>query len=210
MRLGLIVFGLLTLASGRADAGMLTLSFSGEFGPTTTLGGTALGADTAFTYAATFDTTTGISKGTGIEIYLATVTINISGYGTYMSAAGDDLYVGLADPSSGLVKVYEAALTNQALTHDFGAAYTTATPAFTAANPVPSTLSGLYTKGGFLGLTIALQGGAGNLVVNDLPSAGATATISLASVPEPASLTLSGIGLILAGMAVWRRRQRDW
>jgi len=57
------IFGLLTLASGSVGASSLTLNFSGEFTSTSTLGGTALGADNAFSYTATFDTTTGISKG---------------------------------------------------------------------------------------------------------------------------------------------------
>ena len=111
------------------------------------------------------------------------------------SVPGADVYVGLADPTSNTAKEYEAVLTNQALSDDFGAAYSTANPAFTAANPVPTTLSNPYAQGGHLQLTIPLQGSAGDLVVNDLPSAGATATITLSSVPEPGTLTLSGMAL---------------
>jgi hypothetical protein len=203
------LLGLFTMASAQADAAMLMLNFSGEFGPTTTLGGTALGADTAFTFAATFDTTTGISKGTGVEIFPTVATFNISGFGTFTSVAGADVYVGLADPTSNSAKVYEAVLTNGAITHDFGAAYSTATPPITAANPAPTVFSGLFSSGGFLNLTIPLQGGAGDLVVKDLAAAGEIATITAATVPEPASLTLSAMGLALVGFVAWRRNQRS-
>jgi hypothetical protein len=199
------VLALLSLASGRAGADTLVLSFSGEFGPTSTFNGVALGADTPFSYTATFDTTTGSSPATGIEIFPTVATFVISGIGTFTSVPGSDLYVGLADPTSNTAHDYEAVLTNLAVTQDFGAAYKTATPGFTAADPVPSTLSSLGPIGGKFGLTVEFQGGA-DLVVNDLPAAGATAVLSLASVPEPTSLMLSGIGLLLGGMAVWRRR----
>ena len=54
----LLAFTSLTLmfaaaASTRAEAGSLIENFSGAFGPTTTLGGTALGADTNFSFQST-------------------------------------------------------------------------------------------------------------------------------------------------------------
>jgi len=107
---------------------------------------------------------------------------------TFTSAAGDDLYVGLADPTSNTAKVYEAVLTNLALTADFGAAYKTATPPITAADPIPTIFSDFDASGGKFPFTIPLAGGAGDLVVAGLASAGATASLT-ASVPEPATLT---------------------
>jgi PEP-CTERM motif len=201
------MFGLLAMASGRVDASSLTLSFSGEFTSTTTVGGTALGAVTPFTYTAVFDSTTGIPIGTGVDAFLTVATFNISGVGTFTSAAGDDLYVGLADPTSNTAHDYEAVLTNLAATADFGAAYKTATPAFTAAAPVPTTFSDFVAAGGKFPFTIALAGGAGDLVVTGLATGGPTpgASIALSSVPEPATLTLSGIGLVLVGLASWYR-----
>src|SRR5689334_2721180 len=97
----------LIVVSSNASASSLTLSFSGEFGPTTTIGGTALGANTPFSLTAVFDTTTGIPFRTGAELFPTIATFNVSGFGTYTSVSGDDLYVGLADPRSNNLNVYE-------------------------------------------------------------------------------------------------------
>ncbi len=199
-------FVLLTLASGSVGASTLTLNFSGVFDPTTTLGGTALGADTSFSYNAIFDTTTGIPVATGNEMFPTVATVNIAGFGTFTSAPGDDLYVGLSDPSSGN-NYYETVLSNHAVTSTFGSAYTTATPPITAADPIPTTFSGFFVSGGKLPFTITLAGGAGDLVVNGLTAAPTTA--SLTAVPEPSTLTLSGIGLVLIGLASWHRARKS-
>jgi len=84
-------FGLFALASGQADAATLLLNFSGEFGPTTTLGGTALGADTPFTFTASFDSTAGIPITTGVEIFPTVATFDITGFGMFKSVAGADV-----------------------------------------------------------------------------------------------------------------------
>ena len=96
MRLGQLttVLGLLVMTYARAEAAMLTLNFSGEFGPTTTLGGTALGANTAFTFAATFDSTMGTTVNTGVAIFPTVVTFDITGFGTYSSALRGQLVCG--------------------------------------------------------------------------------------------------------------------
>ena len=47
------------LGSGRAEAGLLALEATGAFGPTSTLGGTAFGADTPYSFRAVFDPATG-------------------------------------------------------------------------------------------------------------------------------------------------------
>jgi hypothetical protein len=66
-------------ASNRAEAGSLIENFSDEFGPTTTLGGIALGSDTNFGLEATFDPTTGTVVEGGVATFAASLAINDNG-----------------------------------------------------------------------------------------------------------------------------------
>ena len=50
-----IIVVLVALGSGRADAALLGLEATGAFGPISTLGGTAFGADTPYSFNAIFD-----------------------------------------------------------------------------------------------------------------------------------------------------------
>ena len=203
--------GLAVLASGRVEASMLTLNMSGTFGPTATLGGTALGAGTPFMVAATFDSTSGIpyQNKTGVELFQTVATFTIAGFGTYTSVPGANVYVGLVDLSAGY-GYYEAVLTNATGSVGFGGAYATATPSFSVLNPAPAVLSDLLFSSSFGTYTVPLQSGAGNLV---LPVEGgfgaieAYATIT-STVPEPSTLALSATGLLVVCVASWCSRTK--
>jgi PEP-CTERM motif len=208
VRLFAAVLGLLTLGFNRAEGSLLTLNLSGKFGPTT-LGGTALGADTAFTLAASFDSASGIpfNNETGVELFQSVVTFTIAGHGTYTSVPGADVYVGLIDLSAGLGD-YEVALVNSTASSGFDAGFTTATPSFSLSNPTPTVFSGLAFDDFFGTLSVPLQGGAGDLVLSSREGNGSivnAAAITGSSVPEPSTLVLSGIGLVMVGLVVRRR-----
>src|SRR5262249_19212746 len=82
-----------------------------------------------------------------------------------------------------------------------------ATPPFGADAPGPAVLFGFLTPVSSLPFTIALSGIEGDLIINDLASLGTTATIR-ATIPEPSTLTLLGLGTVsLAGYG-WRRRRQ--
>jgi hypothetical protein len=77
---------LMAASSNRAEAGNLVENLSGSFGSTTTLNGTALGSSTDFNLQAVFDPTAGTVLTGGVAVFATTVTIEIAGHGTYISA----------------------------------------------------------------------------------------------------------------------------
>ena len=206
------VLGFVALVPCRAEASSLTLNMSGIFGPLTTLDGTALGAQPTFTLAAVFDSTSGIpfENYTGIELFPTVVTFSITGFGTYTSVPGSDVYVGLADRTDGN-GFYEAVLTDSTGSIGFGASYFTATPSFSVLAPAPTVFSSFFFDNPFGPFTVPLQEGAGGLVLssdnNGSVSFDATASITGSSVPEPSTLALSTIGLVLVGLVTRRCRR---
>lgn len=193
------------LGPNRADAGlMLALDGTGSFGPTSTLGGVAFGADTPYAYHAVFDATTDFFPATGFGLFpIAEFTIVISGHGTFTGIPNVDLNALLFDARTGS---NGAGLSDAAFAFGFYDVYATATPPFDADGPTPSILSDyLGTVSGFP-YAIPLQGG-GEVVFKDFGSG--TPTAALVPVPEPSALVLSGIGgLTILGFARRRRRAR--
>jgi hypothetical protein len=213
-RLALIAaaLSLLAVAPSRATAGSLTLNYSGSFSADTTLGGTPLGAETPFTFAATFDSTADQDPTLGHGLFPATVVFDITGFGTFTTAPGAGEQVELGDPRiAGGGPQYLVGL-SQFDGVQFRFFFDTASPPFDADNPSPSVLSDFVSNSNFLfGGTIPLAGGAGELVIpsNGITSFGPTATITSAAVPEPSSFTLLGVAVIgSAGLAAARRRAR--
>jgi hypothetical protein len=198
--------GLLALTPAQSAAEILVLNYSGTFGASTTIAGTPLGADTPFTLAATFDSTTDLTPIGGQGRFpTLSVDFDIAGFGTFSSAPGTGLEVDFLN-----VGVYIVEL------GDIGGAYfradfSTASPPFDADDPTPSALSDLVSTL-YFGFTIPLAGGAGDLVVPDgggIVAFGPTATITPASptaVPEPSAIALAALGVV--GSLGLRRRLR--
>ena len=194
-------------ASNRAEAGSLIENFSDEFGPTTTLGGIALGSDTNFGLEATFDPTTGTVVEGGVATFAASLSINIAGHGTYTIAPGA-VSVVLTDPSFlGLPGKYGAGLSTSTAGFFFGAAFDSASPAFTVETVAPTVFSSYLEYVNNLPLTIELTSG-GSLVINDNGTTPATASLTSAAVPEPAALIMAAQAVLLLGVALRLRRRR--
>jgi len=156
------------------------LKHTGYFGPTTTLNGVALGAETAFTIHATFDTTTNlapVSAGPGLGVYAATASFEISGKGTYQSAPGADLSVWLLSPSQDK-SFYAAGIANRAGDPAEFGIFDSATPHFTAGAPTATIFSDW--TGSFPNnpsFSILLGDGTSTLMVDDLGEGTATAEV---------------------------------
>jgi hypothetical protein len=202
-----VIVELLTLGSGQVEAGLLGLEATGAFGPTSTLGGTAFGADTPYSFGAVFDPTTdrNPTPGDGAGYFRATqFTITIQGYGTFVDIPNTDLNVALVNPTYHLGINAAGLVTSRGEPFSLDA-YSAVTPPFDPHVPTPATFQGyLETLSGFP-YVVPLAGGVGELVINDVGNTPRTA--SLVAAPEPSSLVVMGVGgLALIGYA-WRRER---
>jgi hypothetical protein len=123
----------------RIESSNLVESFSGYFGPSTTLDGTALGgSETAFTFPAAFNPSSGTELATGLAVFATIASIQIAGHGTYTASTD----VILADPSYLGAGVFGVGLSDSTATAFFGGVFAAAAPAFTVESVVPTTFSG--------------------------------------------------------------------
>ena len=152
---------LVAASSNRVEAGSLVENFSGYFGPTTTLNGTALGgSETAFTYTATFNPSAGTELATGLAVFATTASIEIAGHGTYTASTD----VILADPSYAGAGIYGVGLADSTASSLFGGIFGAASPAFTVESPISTTFVSFleYSNAavGDLPFTLSLNGAA--------------------------------------------------
>jgi hypothetical protein len=188
-------------ASNRAEAGSLIENFSGAFGPTTTLDGTALGSDTNFSFKATFDPTAGTKVRGGVATFATSLSINIAGHGTYTSAPGA-VWAVLTDPSfPGLPGKYGVGLSTSTAGFFFGAEFASASTAFTVETVAPTVFSSYLAYVPNLPLPIELTSG-GSLVINDNGTTAATASLTSGAVPEPSALIVAAEAVVLLGVAL--------
>ena len=190
-----------------APATMLTLNCTGTFGPMTTLGGTVFGADTPFSYHATFDSTTDVYGNPDQGVFPITSFSIVLPSGTYTAAPQADLNVLL---NHTLPAQYSAGLSTTDATvgpgRFFCQSYSAATPDFSADAPTPSVISHLVSRTYTAHYTITLNGGAGDLVIEGPGSSSFTAEI--APVPEPGAWAMMGLTFCgVAGYTIRRRPQ---
>jgi len=183
--------------------------FSASFGPTTTLGGVALGADTPFTIHATFDSTSFIPQAPGYKIYhVSTLTIDIAGHGTYTGSGlpSTSPYVFLADSTWAGLNLNVVGLTNSTQSKYFFVQFTHAAPSFSVAAPISTVFSGYGgTLLQSLPYSIALSGVTGGLVINDFdPNATPQASLT---VPEPTSIAMGATSAVAVLSVLYRRRR---
>ncbi len=192
------------LASATSLAELLLLESAGVFGPTTTLGGTALGADTPYAFRAVFDSTKNRNPivgepGAG---YFAALefAISIEGHGDFAGVPSDDLNVVLLDPSYHL-SINAAGLLSADGQRFFLDSYDKVEPTFDARSPEPTVFIDYLTTVPSFPYQVPLVGIDGGLVINDIGSGARSAIVT--EVPEPSALVVA-----LIGLAAWALRCR--
>ena len=194
---GGMVFALMGMVFASAASGaMLAASASGVLDATTTLNGTALGADTPFAWTATFDSEADQDPDVDYGVFDAALVFDIEGYGTYTARAGYTSLI-LVDEGSG---VYALGMTSRG--DAWGVAYDTALPSSLDVNlPTPTLFSGTRTIYGGDDVAVRLLPGESDSLVLVLSSVADGAAIM--AVPEPTTLALLGLG----GTALLGRRR---
>lgn len=198
----LCALALLAATASSHAAALLTLNYSGTFGPTTTLGGSpfGVGTTTPFSFAATFNPAAPVSSVPGYAAFTASsFTILIKGT-TYTATTPSALTVLLADPRAfpPPTSLYVVALNTGKPTFVLSSFFTGAAPTFYADTPTPTVFSGFDNQQLDEGFQIALDGVFGGLVINDLVG---TSAATLSAVPEPsewAAISFTVIGLAYA------------
>ena len=189
-------------------AAFLELVSSGTEAVGATVGTSTLTTATAYTATAIFDTTTGTSGPSGIGYTIDSLTISLTGFGTFTAAPGNDVRVYLEDPTT-TGSFYAAGFENGGVTNGYVGTYTgSSNTSFSGSAPSPTVFSGYGTSysAGFL---IKLTNGAGSFSIGDITTAPITSSIiATTSVPEPSSLAMVGAGLAFLGLAVRRRGLR--
>jgi hypothetical protein len=179
---------------------LLNMIVQSTLDPTTELDGVALGAPTAFSYAATFDPATG-AEDAGTHRYLATTSFWIAGHGTYTTSS---LQVGLSSSTGYLAELLDSGSTYSFWLALYYSADATATPSFDASAPTPTVIT-WGTSGDLYGLGSVTfdQGNTLSKVDwNRVPDrfAALPITTTISAVPEPGSIGVATA--LLLGAAV--------
>jgi hypothetical protein len=201
----------LSRAATPAHAGLLALDFQGAI-PINVEGlppGPPIAPGTLFNIQADFDPTTGTTLDPAVVSYAVTSVVLIGGSMSYTVTDPRDYDVTLIDATNAFVPgFYLPLLDNNSgttLLDEIGPAYSTATPAFSAADPIPTAFSG-FTGSQSFGNVLTFSTAAGPITLFFSFDGGIGASIE--SVPEPSSLALCGIAVSIGLVVTWRRRKR--
>lgn len=232
LAVGLAIVAVVLGMGVRSHAAPIMLTFSGHLGGSesgsgvsnaTTLGGVPLTQNTAFTFNAWFDTTTGFTSPYGDDLYPMTSFTMLIGETTYTGIPSANLNVMLSDPSVtggwgwgygvGIADANGSGDWYNADTHPnaimYG--YTVATPSLDTSAPTPTDFSSPHFFAYSTVINIPLVGVTGGLQLNDGANGYAVVypqydnTVTAALIPEPASMALFGL---LGGAILLRRRLR--
>jgi len=203
-RLFVAVILVVGLAAGYVQGGELSLDYEGLSSTNSTLSGSPIPLGTPFELQAIFPSTPSVILGTGNAEFTPTaIDVEIGG-APYSALDPSGLKIVLTDPSSSVGPFYVAGLEGFA---GFFPEYSTATPPLSGTAPSPTVYSGYLGDLGPAALGFNLSGGE-NLFLTYDKTVGISASISLASVPEPASLTLVVLGSAsFAAITLVRRRR---
>ena len=184
-----------------ADSAFLTLRYTGVFGPTTTLGGVELGAETPFTLVAVFDRSLNVAPmppGFGVGFFEAAGVFEIEGHGTNYTAVGSGFNVWLINSNESVVPYNGAGMGDVAGEYGFFAAFVETTTPFSGELPTPTEFTNFsQVMAPRLPYTVAIGDGTSNLVVNDLGEGAVTAVVTAGGGPPVgAEVTVLGAPLI--------------
>ncbi|MDD5349059.1 MAG: PEP-CTERM sorting domain-containing protein [Chthoniobacteraceae bacterium] len=196
----LVAAASLLLVAGSSMAADLSLTYSGNFGPTSSLAGVAFGVDTAYTFTAVFDPSIDqMASQPGVGMFsISHFTIDIQGHGTYTGDSAAPLCVLIETAPDACA--FGLAMGEFAFLGLFGPAG----PSFSADAPTAVTLSD-YQSPLFSRLYMPLADGAGELRIEDVGSEPATAQID--AVPEPSAWMMVCLGFPALLGAVRLRRK---
>lgn len=206
-RLFVAVLVLALAVSATAGATTLKLHLTGEFGPTTTLGGTALGENTAFSFDGVFDPALNIdlslTPGLGI-FHTEGALFTIAGHGTYTTAPGADIAAVFLSPPA--FAAYVVAFGDSVADKGYPQAFSGTTSPFYASAPTPTIFTGFADFGAPPTFDITFTDNT-ILSIRDRGALVGTAEITGSAVPEPATWLLMTLGLGAVGLARRKRHQ---
>jgi hypothetical protein len=199
----------LALTTTAAQASLFDLNYAGSFDSLTTLGGTALGADTPFSITATFDSSVkDLQRAGHSALYpITALTLSLNGT-TYTSSDNSSLTVFLSDARyfANWAGLYGAS----------GYDYKSFVSSFDNISNInfdvtASTLSATtFSSSNFnlsYGYSFGLAGVPGGLVISNFGASTVTASVAPTPVPEPSEYA-AVVGLALGVFALVHHRRQ--